>query len=109
MENKTKFKLLLDLKKSFKNELGENIQSLVLFGSQANNNATQNSDYDLILVLKEDYDWNYEKQISKIVYKFELEQNIFTDIHLISLNQLKNTIKGKDPLFYNALNSGIYL
>jgi predicted nucleotidyltransferase len=106
---KTSYYILDDLKKSLKKEFGENIESIVLFGSRAKENATENSDYDIVIVLNNDYDWNYEKQISKIVYKFELDKNIFTDVHLISLNQLNNTIKGKDPLFYNALKSGIYL
>ena len=100
--------VLKELKYSLAKEYGENINSVILFGSRAKGLGNDNSDYDIVVVLKNDYDWKYEKQLSKTVYKFELEKGILTDIHLISVNQINNTLKGKDPLFVNAIKNGIY-
>ncbi len=97
------------LKETLILQFGEIINDVVLFGSRANGKSTEQSDYDVIIVLKNDYDWTFEKEISKTIYKFELKYGIFTDVHLISESQIKNTLRGKDPLFVNALSNGIYV
>lgn len=100
--------ILKELKKSLAEGFGDNINSVILFGSRAKGIADENSDYDIVVILKNDYDWKYEKQLSKTIYKFELEKGVLTDIHLISINQMNNTLKGKDPLFVNAIKNGVY-
>jgi len=100
--------IINEIKNVLTTEYGELIQSIVLFGSRAKGNATQDSDYDLLVILNRDIDWKFEKQLSKTFYRIELEKDIFTDPHYISVNQLSNSIVGKDPLFTNAIKYGIY-
>jgi predicted nucleotidyltransferase len=83
------------------------IDKVVLFGSQATNKATQYSDYDVLILLKQDYNGNDENRILDICYDVDLEYDILIDAHLLSTNELK-TKRGKQPIFVNALKNGIY-
>jgi len=109
MPNNAKIESLLsEYKAALIKAFGDNIQSVVLFGSQAKGSANSESDYDFVVLVKNEYDWKYEKNLNDIAYALELKYDIFLDTHLISIFQLNNTIKGKDPLFINALKYGIY-
>ena len=107
MENK--IEILKELKGKLVNQLGDNIVKIILFGSQANGMAKDDSDYDVLIVLKNDYDYNYKKKIIEICYELELEYEIFIDVLLVSLHELKHTIKGKEPLIIEALDEGILI
>ena len=52
-------------------------------------------------------DWRYEREISKVCYSIDLKYNIITDIHILSESEL-DTLRGKQPIFLNAINKGIY-
>lgn len=106
---KMKSKLLSDLKTELTNQLGDRLKSVILFGSQAWGKPTETSDYDILVVLKNDYDWKTEGLISNICYSIDVTHEIFTDPHIVSEYEIQNTLKGSDPLIINALNKGIYL
>ena len=103
----------LQILKSFKNILIDHfendIKHLILFGSQATGQATKFSDYDLLIILNNDYDWKYRDKITDIIYDFELEENVLFDIHLLSVRELEDSAKGAEPIFENALKDGIYI
>ncbi len=101
--------IITNIKQSLINQYGNAISSVILFGSQAKGKAKIDSDYDFVFILEKDYDWRFEKEIQHFLYDFELKYNIFTDVHLISKKEISNSIKGKDPLFVNAIKNGIYL
>lgn len=102
--NKTK--AVKDLKKLLREEFGEEIQNVILFGSQAQKNPPANSDYDILVILKNDFDWKFENKILETCYEIDLKYDIVTDVKLISKNDL-NSIKGKQPFIQNALEMGI--
>ena len=91
---KEKLQLLFSLKTLLCLHFGDNIQDVILFGSQANNTATKFSDYDVIITLKNQYDWKYRKKINYIIYDLEIENNVLFDTHLLSLYEMKHTLKG---------------
>jgi len=99
--------LLLDLKTRLEEQYGEAINNVVLFGSQANNNANEFSDYDVLILLYNDYSRQDEDRILDICYDIDLKYNILIDVHLLSVNEL-NSIRGKQPIFANAIKNGIY-
>lgn len=105
---KTSLSIIKDLKLTLTKDFGENIHSVILFGSRAEGSANITSDYDIIVILRKDYDWKFEKKLSKTIYQFEMDTGIFADFHLISVDQMNNTLKGKDPLFVNAIRNGVY-
>lgn len=86
---------------------GDDIHDVFLFGSRARGEAHKNSDYDVLIVLNSDYDWQYRREITSVVYDMELEYEIFIDTKVISLNELNNTVKGKHPLYTDAIHEGI--
>lgn len=83
------------------------INNIVLFGSQANNNAGEFSDYDILIILNNDYTQQDEDRILDICYDVYLIYNIIIDPHLLSIKEL-DAKRGKQPIFMNALKNGIY-
>ena len=99
--------ILTDLKKHLQNNYGNAIQDVILFGSQASGNFKDYSDYDILIVLDKDYSVSDENQILDLCYDIDLKYNIIIDVHLISSNELSE-IRGRQPVFVNAIKSGIY-
>lgn len=104
---KNKKKILSDLKLSLIKVFGNNIKDVILFGSQAYGDEKPDSDYDILIILKEKADWKYRRLISDICYEVELKYDIIIDSHILTETEL-STIRGKQPIFVNAINNGIY-
>lgn len=102
-----KLTILKDLKSYLQKTSMDSVKDVILFGSQAYGNSNENSDYDVLIVLKNDYTARDENQIYDLCYDINLKYNIIIDAHLISEREL-HTIKGKQPIFTKAIKSGIY-
>lgn len=100
-------KILTDLKNHLKEKYGESINEVVLFGSHARGDFNEDSDYDILIVLDKDYSGKDENQILDLCYDIDLKYNILLDVHLLSKNEM-TSIRGRQPIFINALKSGIY-
>lgn len=99
--------ILIDLKRKLEEQYSDSVKNVVLFGSQANNNANEYSDYDVLILLNQDYNKNDENKILDICYEIDLKYDIVIDAHLLSTKELE-TKRGKQPIFVNALKNGIY-
>lgn len=82
------------------------IKEVILFGSQVDGDAEEFSDYDILIILNHDYDWQYERKITDVCWEIDYKYNIFTDVKVISTNELQ-TIRGKQPYIQNALENGL--
>lgn len=103
---KTNKKLILtELDALLRSRLSGNLKEVVLFGSRINGNSRSNSDYDILIVLKNKVDWRGEREISDLCYEIDLKYNIITDTHIISEAEI-STLRGKQPVFINALEKG---
>jgi predicted nucleotidyltransferase len=102
-----KLTILRDLKNHLQNGISNSVKDIVLFGSQANGNSTEDSDYDVLIVLNKDYSSREENKIYDLCYDIDLKYNIIIDAHFLSVSEL-NTLKGKQPIFTTALSTGIY-
>lgn len=102
-----KIKILQDLKKDLSINLTDNLKDVVLFGSQLVNKAKDDSDYDILIVVKNKDDWKLERKISDICYEIDLKYNIITDTHILSESEM-NSPRGRQPIFVNALNKGYH-
>ena len=100
-------KILSDLKGHLIRNYGDSVKDVVLFGSQARGDSNDYSDYDILIVLNKDYSGKDENQILDLCYDIDLKYNILLDVHLLSNHEL-NSIRGKQPVFFNALKSGLY-
>lgn len=99
--------ILTDLKNRLSEHYSDSVKNVVLFGSQATNKATDYSDYDVLILLNEDYTRHDENKILDICYEVDLKYDILIDAHLLSMKEL-NSNRGKQPIFVNALKDGIY-
>jgi len=104
---KNKIQIIQQLKKALKSKYGDRIKDVILFGSQASGTAAEHSDYDVLIIARAKPDWRFEREISDICYGIELEHDIFIDALVISEAEL-DTIRGKQPIYQNALKMGIY-
>lgn len=100
-------KILSDLKSHLNTNYGNSVMDVILFGSQARGDAEEYSDYDILIVLDKDYSGKDENQILDLCYDINLKHNILIDAHLISRKEL-NSIRGRQPVFVNAIKSGIH-
>ena len=102
-----KMTILSDLKGKIQDQYPDSLKSVILFGSQAKATNTGFSDFDVLILMDKDYTWRDENKILDICYDIDLKYNILIDAHLLSTKEL-NTLRGRQPLFMNALNYGIY-
>ncbi|MCH7769419.1 MAG: nucleotidyltransferase domain-containing protein [Bacteroidetes bacterium] len=99
--------ILKELKQHLQCNYGTNVKEVILFGSQAAGTAVNYSDFDVLIVLENDYNYKDENNILDLCYDMDLKYNIIIDAHLISRKEI-NSLRGKQPIYINALNSGIY-
>jgi uncharacterized protein len=99
--------ILSDLKSHLLKNYGKSVKDIILFGSQARGDSWEYSDYDILIILDNDYSGKDENQILDLCFDIDLKYNILLDVHLISRNEL-TSIRGRQPVFVNALKSGIY-
>jgi uncharacterized protein len=105
MKNKKRF--LEDLKNYLQKNYTGVIKDVILFGSQIEKKYNNDSDYDILIVLDNEYSWKDENLILDLCYDFNIKYNILIDVHILSASEL-NSLRGKQPLYINALSSGLY-
>jgi len=101
-------KIAYELKLSLEEQLGDKLKDVVLFGSSIDQSTTQDSDIDILIVLDGDYDYPMKRKINDICYEYDLKYDVFIDNQLISLDELKHGLRGKHPVFKNALQYGYH-
>jgi len=99
--------IVKELKEHLVDNFGDSIKNVILFGSQANGNPSEYSDYDVLIVLDKIYSGKDENQIYDLCYDINLKYNILLDVHILSTEEF-STVRGKQPVFVNALKTGIY-
>ena len=102
-----KKKVLKDLNHVLKLRFADDLKDIVLFGSHVYGHAHNDSDYDILIILKKKADWKIEREISDLCFEVDLKYNIITDTHVIGESEL-NTLRGKQPIFVNAIANGLH-
>jgi predicted nucleotidyltransferase len=100
--------IITELKRVLISQFGDNIIDVILFGSHASGHSTEDSDYDILILVAKDYDWRYQNLIFDKAFDVGLKYQILFDLHLLSINEKNNTIRGKEPIFVNAMQNGIH-
>ena len=103
-----KIEILKELKTYLLLNIGSEIESVILFGSQSNNTSKVYSDYDILIILNHKADWKLKRRISDYCFDIELKHDILIDSHIISKREL-STLRGKQPIFQNAIKRGIHV
>jgi len=102
----TKIIILQDLKNQLSNYFGNDLINIYLFGSQAKNIETDDSDYDILILMKSKKDWKTKDKVIDICYDIDLKHDILIDPHILAEEEL-TSIRGKQPIFINAMLNGI--
>lgn len=105
MDINTKRTILANLKQDLMTNF--DLNSLVLFGSQTTESSNENSDFDILIILNNHKSNQDENQIMDICYNIDLKYNIMIDSHVLTTSEL-STLRGRQPIFVNALKNGIY-
>ena len=100
-------KILSHLKSLLVNNFSSEVKDVILFGSRVSGNSRSDSDYDLLIILKEKPDWKTRKKISELCYDIDLKFDIITDPHILGEAEL-SSLRGSQPIFRKALSNGIY-
>ena len=101
-------KAMIELKKLLIKKYPEIIDKLILFGSRAENRENEFSDYDILLILKEQYSREFEENVLDIAYDIILKYDILTDLKFITNDELQ-TIKGALPFVQSAMTNGVVI
>jgi len=97
-----------DLKETVRKKYGSLVSRIILFGSHAKGTSSEDSDFDYLIVFKDDYDWKLKKSVQDLIYEIDLKYEIVTDIKTISEKEL-TTYKGSQPFIQSALSEGVVL
>ncbi len=100
--------LAKEIKQHLNAHLNNIVADVVIFGSRVKGTADSNSDYDVLIILNTDYDQKMKKLINGLCYDFDLNYDIFLDTQIISQSELRNSIRGKHPMFKVALKEGLH-
>jgi len=89
-------------------ELGDKIDSIVLYGSVAKNTANEESDIDVLVVARDDEIGLYDK-ISKIRTQVDLENNTLTALVYVTCEEIEHYVKLGSPFMKNVSEEGVIL
>ncbi|MBL7797567.1 MAG: nucleotidyltransferase domain-containing protein [Saprospiraceae bacterium] len=89
---------------------GDTIKHVVLFGSRAWGNPQPWSDYDILVVVRKDgaCDWQTIRAIRHTLYAIDKKYDVLTQALVVSDFELNNTLRGRQDIFQDALQNGIY-
>jgi len=88
--------------------LGDIIHDVVIFGSRVKGKARSDSDYDVLIILNCEDTRKTRRAISDLCYELDLKYDIFIDTQIISLDEMDHGIRGKHPVFIDAIKEGIH-
>lgn len=84
-------------------------KSIILFGSRARNDYKQNSDYDLLIIMRDNLTIRELREIQREIRKKLALNNIDADV-LVKTQMIINDYKNKKGnVIYNALKEGVTL
>jgi uncharacterized protein len=97
-------KLLAEIYTQIK-KAGFDLDGLYLFGSRANNTFSEDSDYDVAIILNEKIDWKVKDKVREVIYDIMLENDIVIDSHIYSKKEIDLSIT---PLRESIKSTGIF-
>lgn len=105
---KKRDKILKEAKTRLVAALGDKIKDVILFGSRAWGKPHRFSDWDFLVVVRGEYDWKTVRAIRFIMADVDLYLDVFTQTLVVSDAELATTLRGRQPVFTDAIKNGIY-
>jgi predicted nucleotidyltransferase len=104
----TDLEILKAVKDRLENELGDNLDKVILFGSRLKKEHSEFSDFDILIILNIPVHWKLKNRIRDICYEISLKDEVFIDSKIVYSKDLETKFWGKHPLFTDALKNGIH-
>jgi predicted nucleotidyltransferase len=101
-------KIVAHLTERLVEDLGDKIESIVLYGSVARNEAHEDSDIDILVVTRDDDRKLYDR-ISKIRTRIDLDNNTLTVLVQMGKNELEQHMKLGSPFIESVVREGVIL
>ncbi|MFW5891757.1 MAG: nucleotidyltransferase family protein [bacterium] len=97
--------------KELKNELKKNfhVYDIVLFGSVARKEANEESDLDLLLIIKENTTHEIRNNISDIVFEINLKHGTNISIVVIEKNKWEKGFTKLTPFYKEIQKDGVFI
>ncbi len=84
-----------------------NLYKIYYHGSRVKGNANEYSDYDVLIILKDDVDWKIKDKIYDLLYDIELENDVIIDTQIYNQKEITSG-KYRISLFVqDVMNKGI--
>jgi predicted nucleotidyltransferase len=100
--------ILKEIKTNLGKVFGERLYDVILFGSRTRKKSQTDSDFDVLIILNDHFEWMEKNKIRDICYDIALEYEIIIDSKIIALPDIKNKFWGKHPLITDAIQNGIH-
>ncbi|MFW6238608.1 MAG: nucleotidyltransferase family protein [Halanaerobiales bacterium] len=98
--------------KKFTNEIqdkyADEVRTMILFGSYARGESTENSDIDILVVWDGDRNEGAEK-IEDIAYDYLLNKGLYFSVKVLSAEQYESLQEKESPFLKNVLQEGVLL
>ncbi len=101
-------KVVTHLKERLEKEIQDGVESIVLYGSLARNEAHADSDID-ILIVAQDNDRRLYDRISRIRTRIDLDNNTLTTLIQMSRDEFKRYIKLGSPFIESVMKESVIL
>lgn len=107
MDSKTK-EILTEIKDKVKQIMGDQLISIILYGSYARNEQDDDSDMDVVILTKADDETleRYDLQLNDVMFDLFLKYNIVITILLKNFYQFNKYVETV-PLYKNIKTEGI--
>ena len=105
-DRREKIGILKDLKKHLQQYFGDEILQVILFGFQTKGTDQSGSDYDVLVIGKSRVNWEIKNKIIDLCYDIDLKYGIIIDLHILAESEI-NELRGRQPIYFNAIETGI--
>ena len=83
--------------------------TVILYGSRARGDATEESDYDLLVVSNVDADIEAEDRLRRATYEIQLEAGVVVTVLMVNRDRWNTPLSKAMPLHQNIERDGIQL
>ena len=99
--------ILRTLRREFSRALGDQLESMVLFGSQARGQARPESDIDVLVVVRDDSDYgDLMRRTSPIVAALSLEYDVVISRAFVARERFE---RERSPFLLNVRREGVII